>query len=97
MTYYIVATAKGNPNTVEEIQGYQVNSTKTSGGRYYSKSEFFRDHFKTYNSYESYNANTGKGAECERRISSKGEYFLQTTGNGTYSDNLLNLPNVQIN
>lgn len=93
MIYYITATRKNTNSSVQEIEGYQVSSTKTNGGTYYSKSNFFRDHFKTYNSYESYNPNTGTGAECEKKTSSNGEAYLQTVGNGTSSDNLLSLPN----
>jgi len=96
MTYYITATKKEAYSTVSEIQGYQVNTTKSSGGTYYSKSEFFNSHYKESNTYESYNPNTGTGAECEKNISSTGEKFLQTVGNGTSTDNLLNLPNVNV-
>lgn len=93
MSYYITATKKEANSTVSEIQGYQVNTTKSSGGTYYSKSDFFSSHYKSTNTYESYNTNTKTGADCEKKVSANGENYLQTIGNGTSTDNLLNLPN----
>ena len=96
MNYYIVGTRKEqNCSKVSEIQGYQVNTTKSSGGVYCKKSEFFSSHYNSHNKYESYNPNIGiTGAECEKKTSINGEDYLQTIGNGTSSDNLLKLPNV---
>jgi len=92
-TYYITGTRKEEKSTVSEIEGYQVNTIKSSGGTYYSKSNFFSSHYNASNSYETYNSNTGAGAQCEKKTSSNNEDYLQTVGNGTSSDNLLSLPN----
>jgi Protein of unknown function (DUF3892) len=95
MTYYITATKKEtNCNNVSEIQGYKVNDTKSSGGKYYSKADFFTSHYKDTNTYESYNPETEASAKCKKETSTNRENYLQTVGNSMISDNLLSLPNI---
>ena len=104
MTYYIVATKKPNKSyyTVSELEGYQVCPSKEDNknivlidqGKYYSKSSFFASQYSPENIYYSFNPNTEASAKCEKKVSSTKEYYLQTIGNNTISDNLLNLPDV---
>jgi hypothetical protein len=93
-SYFITATRKVTLYSESEIIGYVVSNIKSGGGQYYSKSDFFNYHYNYLNKYYSFNPNTLASAECERKISSREEYFLQTIGNTTMIDNLLSLPNV---
>lgn len=91
---YITNTRKSyNCQSVQEITDYKyyilTNPTKTSYST--TKKKFCDDLYSQGNVFTE-NSN-GDRAECELKISSNYEKFLQTKGNGTITDNLLSLPN----
>lgn len=102
MTYYIITTRKSpqNPNSVEHILGYGVYTRtvdNTNYYNYYDKEEFFRDHYKDDNTYYSWNTHVGGKNDPNatsllyKREITIGRPFLQSVGDNTKRDNLLEL------
>lgn len=92
---YITHTRKGdNATKVSEITHYKYFRYDNTEKYYMTTKEDFCNRHYEDGCVFSYSPK-GEKAECELKTSSiSKEKYLQTIGNGTVTDNLLNLPDV---